>query len=62
MLLDVSVLKEYFSRVRVMVVNATFNNISVIFGNQFLLVEETRVPGKNQRPAIFFLYKDTTNI
>jgi hypothetical protein len=31
------------SRVKVMVFNATFNNISV------LLVEETRVPGENQR-------------
>ena len=30
----------------VMVLNATFNNISV------LLVEETGVPGKNHRPAI----------
>jgi hypothetical protein len=30
-----------------MVFNATFNNISAIF----YLVEETRVPGENHRPA-----------
>ena len=33
------------SRVRVMVFNATFNNIST------LLVEETGVPGENLRPT-----------
>ena len=32
-------------RVRVMVFNATFNNISV------LLVKETGVPGENHRPG-----------
>ena len=31
--------------------NATFNNISVISWWQLLLVEETRVPGENHRPA-----------
>jgi hypothetical protein len=30
---------------------ATFNNISVYRGGQFFLVEETRVPGENHRPA-----------
>jgi hypothetical protein len=30
-----------------MVVNATFNNISVIYWLSVLLVEETRVPGEN---------------
>jgi hypothetical protein len=33
--------------VRVMVFNATFNNISVILWASVLLVEETRVPGEN---------------
>ena len=33
---------------RVMVFNATFNNISVISWQPVLLVEETRVPGENQ--------------
>jgi hypothetical protein len=33
--------------VRVLVFNATFNNISVISWWSVLLVEETRVPGEN---------------
>jgi hypothetical protein len=37
--------------VRVMVVNATFNNISVISWRSVLLMEETGVPGENHRPA-----------
>jgi len=36
--------------VRVMVFNATFNHISVIWWRQVLLVDETGVPGEN-RPA-----------
>ena len=36
---------------RVMVLSSTFNNISVISGRSILLVEETGVPGENQRPA-----------
>jgi hypothetical protein len=35
----------------VMMFNATFNNISVILMRLVLLVEETRVPGENYRPA-----------
>jgi len=35
----------------VMVFNATFYNISVISWQSDLLVEETRVPGENHRPA-----------
>jgi len=31
--------------------NATFNNISVISWRSVLLVEETRVPGENNRPV-----------
>ena len=38
-------------RVRFMVLNATFNNISVISWRSVLLVEETGVPGENHRPA-----------
>ena len=41
---------------RVMVFNATFNNISVTSSRSALLVEETRVPGKNQRPVTDNLY------
>jgi hypothetical protein len=37
--------------VRVMVFNATFNNISVISWQSVLLVEETGVPGENHRPV-----------
>ena len=36
--------------IRVMVFNATFNNILVIFWRSVLLVEETEVPGVNHRP------------
>jgi hypothetical protein len=38
-------------RVRVMVFNTTFNNISVISWQSVLLVEETGVPGENHRPV-----------
>ena len=34
-----------------MVFSATFNIISVILWQSVLLVEETRVPGENHRPA-----------
>ena len=37
--------------VRVMVFNATFNNISDISWRSVLLVEETGVPGENHRPV-----------
>ena len=36
-------------RVRIMVFNATLNNISVISWPSVLLVEETRVPGEIHR-------------
>jgi hypothetical protein len=36
-----------FVRVRVMVINSTFNNISVLLWQKVLLEEETRVPGEN---------------
>jgi hypothetical protein len=38
-------------KVRVMVYNATFNNISVISWQSVLLVEESGAPGENHRPA-----------
>ena len=34
-----------------MVLNATFNNITVIWWRSVLLVEETGVPRENHRPA-----------
>jgi predicted permease len=36
---------------RFMVLNATFNNISVILWRSVLLVDETGVPGENHRPV-----------
>ena len=50
-LLDQTIFDEYLEGIRVMVFNATFNNISVISWRPVLLVEETRVPWENQRPA-----------
>jgi len=44
--------KMTYKRVRVMVFNATFNNISVILWRLVLLVEETGVPGENHWPAV----------
>jgi hypothetical protein len=41
-----------FIRVMAMVLNATFNNISVISWLSVLLVEETGVPRENHRPVI----------
>ena len=37
--------------VRVMLLNATFNNVSVISWRSVLLVEETGLPGENHRPV-----------
>ena len=37
--------------IRLMMVNATFNNISVISWRSVLLVEETGVPVENHRPV-----------
>jgi uncharacterized protein YhhL (DUF1145 family) len=45
------ILYIFLHRVRVMVFNATFNNISVILWQSILLVEETGVSGENQRPV-----------
>ena len=43
---------EYMVRVRVMVLNTYFNNISVILWRSVLLMEETAVSGVNHRPAV----------
>jgi hypothetical protein len=40
-----------FGLVWFMVFNATFSNISVILWRSALLVEETGVPGENNRPV-----------
>jgi len=45
-----------------MVFNATFNNISVISWWSVLLVEETRVPGENHRPAASYWQTLSHNI
>jgi len=45
-----SVLK--YTRVMVIVFNATFNNISVILWRSILLMEETGVPGENHWPVV----------
>jgi hypothetical protein len=42
----------FINRVRAMVFNATFNNISVISWQSVLLVEETGVLGENHRPSV----------
>jgi predicted permease len=44
-----------------MVFNATFNNISVISCHAILLVEETRVPGKNSGLVWFMVFNATFN-
>ena len=44
---DVSLL----NRIRVMMLNATFNNISVISWQSVLQLVETAVPGENHQPA-----------
>jgi hypothetical protein len=38
-------------RFRFMLLNATFNNISVISWRSVLLMKETGVPGENHRPV-----------
>ena len=41
----------YLFGIRVMMLNATFNNISIISWRSIQLVEETGVPGENHRIA-----------
>ena len=45
------ILDTYLIRVRFMVFNSTFNNISVISWRSVLLVEETGVSGENRQPV-----------
>jgi hypothetical protein len=45
-----------------MVLNATFNNISVIVWLSVLLMEETGVPGENNRPAASHLQTLSHNV
>ena len=47
--------------VRVMVFNATFNNISVISWRSILLVDETGVPGENHRPVASHLSRNVVS-
>jgi hypothetical protein len=41
----------WFGAIRIMLINATFNNISVISWRSILSVKETGIPGKAHRPA-----------
>jgi hypothetical protein len=45
-------MRVYKFPVCLMVINATFNNISFISWRSVLLVEETRGPGENHRPVV----------
>jgi hypothetical protein len=45
-----------------MLLNATFNNISVISWRLVLLVEETGVPGENHRPVSSHLQNLSYNV
>jgi len=45
------IIQNHNQGIRVMVFNVTFNNISAILWQSVLLVEETRVPEENHRPA-----------
>jgi len=42
-------------KVRILVLNTTFNNISVISWQSVLLVEDIGVPGENHRPILLLL-------
>ena len=45
------ILSKQIIRVRVLVFNFIFNNVSVISWQSVLLVEKTRVPGENHQPV-----------
>jgi hypothetical protein len=45
-----------------MVFNTTFNNISVILRRSVLLMEETRIPRENHRPAASHLQTLSHNV
>jgi len=44
------VIEQFAIGIRVIVFNATFNNISVILWRSVLLMEETGIPAENQQP------------
>jgi hypothetical protein len=48
--------------IRFMVLNVTFNNISVILWRSVLLVEKSGVPGENHRPAASHWQTSSTNV
>jgi hypothetical protein len=50
-ILDVYSGNGSLGRVRVMMFNATFNNISVISWRSVVLVKETGIPGEKYRPV-----------
>ena len=50
-ILDVYSGNGSLGRVRVMIFNATFNNISAISWRSVLLVKETGIPGEKHRPV-----------
>jgi hypothetical protein len=52
----------HFLWVKVIVFNATFNNISVISWGLVLLVEETGVQGENHRPVTSHCQTLTHNV
>jgi hypothetical protein len=52
----------HFLWVKVIVFNATFNNISVIWWGLVLLVEETGVQGENHRPVTSHCQTLTHNV
>jgi hypothetical protein len=51
MLREVSTVLKYLQKIRFVVLNATFNTISVESWRSVLLVEETAVPGEIHRPV-----------
>ena len=50
-ILTVTTIYYYRIRIQIIVLNATFNNISVISWRSLLLVEETGVPEENHQPV-----------
>ena len=50
-ILTVTTIYNYRIRIQIIVLNATFNNISAISWRSLLLVEETGVPEENHQPV-----------
>ena len=55
-MIDIWTRNSIGDRFRLMVFNATFNNILLISWRSALLVEQTGVPGENHRPVTDKLY------